>query len=73
MVKFEFLDNLYEPLFIRSNNPKENDLIQIHFENGETTEYIVESVTYHLQDVNGILFGSGDSTICVKLKPLENF
>ena len=71
MIKFEFPDN--SELFLPVNTPNQNDLIQIHLENGEITKYIVESVIYNFRNINGMLFGSGDSTICVKLNYLENF
>lgn len=71
MIKFEFPDK--SELFLPVNTPKENDSIQIHCEDGNIIKYVVESVTYNLRDINGMLFGSGDSTVCVKLNYLENF
>lgn len=69
MVKFEFpfADN-QEPLFLEVNTPLKGDEINIYHENGKVTSYCVGSITYHLRNVNGMLFGSGDSTVCVKLK-----
>lgn len=66
MIKFEFPDK--SELFLPVNTPNQNDLIQIHFENGEIIKYVVESVTYNFRKIGPCLFGSGDSTVCVKLR-----
>ena len=66
-IKFEFPDRK-NPLYLQINTPVRGDSIKIRNENDIViAEYVVDDISYNFREVNGMLFGSGDITYCVKL------